>query len=1234
VANIALKDEDGRVLAEAPLGERGLGRYVRSLVALRSLNSIRSALDEPLSDAAGAARQIDFTLERGVTVGQAGELTLEAGGTAAIGVHGAGSALFAESALQADVTVPHGTTYTSLRLEARLGAGLASGGAPFSFGFEAGTGLGYAFYHPFDTAAAGPQTKTLGAALKQTITGAGLAADVDDLNALPVGAFVSLTGSGRLSLRGTAVLSSSVNALATPSLPLLGSVTVPVSANVSVDAAWEASGDFELRVGKPSAGRIALSYHKSRGRAFTIGARATAGIAANFRDSDLLQSLMRAISTDPEADILQLVDAGLSDAQISAIQRAIAASIDRSLTISAQMQMSSVRQDEALFSYDLDLDGLSEPAKGAVRSALDGDLTALEDLTDVAGSGVRASLVGTIRLRQRKSMWRLNLLGILNSASLKEQISTGVMTFDPVSGALNITDQIAANRIRVDARPLESHPDKLRRLLFESLVVTAAYRASQAVPSQVALTAEHTYLEQHGRTNRATLLDHYRAILALGLRDIGERNARLGMEQEFGASTFSLHCRFDNAACDALFLDQAGAPYPRQRYERIARQAFLALLPADDPIRNYRRFALESDDRWKLATDNFPDVGAVLPAHVHNIPGGIDRVRGDVFTILWWARAMSKAGPALLEVRRFLAGRDAATLVNNRDFQAKRKKLEEALAAVIANSQARFDDPWDVLALDFAASGKDAATAIIVSTKVAAIYDDTTLPVPAAPARETRRAVRARAAAAADTTGPSARDWTEGERAILDRHIVNLRQGKLSASGAFSSTEEQVSAIFTTHIPRAIADRTATAPVRIVFYAHGGLTSETEGLLPVLARDRFWRLNGLYPVYFVWETGLRETIRDLLGVPSRQAAPASIRDAALEEAARPFGRRIWGEMKENAAAAVRANAGGTLVARLSRDLWAAHPDAVEFHAIGHSAGAIFHAHFLPTLIDQRTPAGFPKLSVQSLQLLAPAATTKLFKDRLKPLVGQGKPITSLTIYTMNDRLEQADSTVRPYGKSLLYLVSRSFEDEKPTPILGLEESLKRDAPLIRFFGLAGREKVADIIISQTPATVPLNSRSQSTTHGGFDNDVKTMSSVVRRIRQVPDSTPIVDFFEDPVEGRDRTAVPPVDGLTPPRVGIDVPRITPRARRGRARRAARRGCSSRRVTGEEEMKAVRQPREFVAVTKALNATQRFQMPDFVELGHFCREVSKRSSATAVKAAAQATLATLDGDEGWS
>jgi Clostripain family len=62
-------------------------------------------------------------------------------------------------------------------------------------------------------------------------------------------------------------------------------------------------------------------------------------------------------------------------------------------------------------------------------------------------------------------------------------------------------------------------------------------------------------------------------------------------------------------------------------------------------------------------------------------------------------------------------------------------------------------------------------------------------------------------------------------------------------------------------------------------------------------------------------------------------------------------------------------------------------------------------------------------------------------------------------------------------------------------------------------------------------------------------------------------------------------------------------------------------------------AIRSAAEYTAVTKTLNATQRFDTADFVDLGHFCQELEKRSKAAAVKRAATAVLESLIGPNGF-
>jgi hypothetical protein len=63
------------------------------------------------------------------------------------------------------------------------------------------------------------------------------------------------------------------------------------------------------------------------------------------------------------------------------------------------------------------------------------------------------------------------------------------------------------------------------------------------------------------------------------------------------------------------------------------------------------------------------------------------------------------------------------------------------------------------------------------------------------------------------------------------------------------------------------------------------------------------------------------------------------------------------------------------------------------------------------------------------------------------------------------------------------------------------------------------------------------------------------------------------------------------------------------------------------------KAIKDAAEFTAVAKTLNATQRFDTADFVDLGHFCQELSKRSKSAAVKSAAKGAADAFKTGEGF-
>lgn len=348
----------------------------------------------------------------------------------------------------------------------------------------------------------------------------------------------------------------------------------------------------------------------------------------------------------------------------------------------------------------------------------------------------------------------------------------------------------------------------------------------------------------------------------------------------------------------------------------------------------------------------------------------------------------------------------------------------------------------------------------------------------------------------------ASRDIAAADRERLRHHVINLRQGRFSTDGDFITTLQDVQAIFATALPAALAEaKQANRKLHVLFYAHGGLVSEASGIAGALGQIDFWKANGVYPIFFIWETGLKEVLADLLRrvLPGQRGLGDFVKEAQaklLEGLARQGGLRVWGNMKLSAQAASAPNGGARVAADLAAAFLQANAADIDVHAIGHSAGAIFHSFFLPVLTR-------PGVSVKSLHLLAPAVNIPTFKEHLAPLAGTG--VDAITMFTMHREFER-DDTAGPYPKSLLYFVHGSFEDPDETPILGLEENLTADGDITRLFTGAN-----EIVFSVTDPSAPKRSSSRSIHHGDFDNDPPTMNSVCRRMLGVPDTTAISEL---------------------------------------------------------------------------------------------------------------------------
>ena len=169
--------------------------------------------------------------------------------------------------------------------------------------------------------------------------------------------------------------------------------------------------------------------------------------------------------------------------------------------------------------------------------------------------------------------------------------------------------------------------------------------------------------------------------------------------------------------------------------------------------------------------------------------------------------------------------------------------------------------------------------------------------------------------------------------------------------------------------------------------------------------------------------------------------------------------------------------------------------AKKTHLIGHSTGAILFAYFFKIL------SRFD-ITIETCSLLAPACSVKLYHDAYLPVLEGSKSIKlkQMDIYNLRNKLERDDVVLSKlvYRKSLLYLVSNAFERNSEEPLIGMEKfknevSRVNDQPAFFYSNGVSSKKT------------------RSKSHGGFDNDVRTMNSILSRILGRP---PKRRFTED------------------------------------------------------------------------------------------------------------------------
>ena len=322
-------------------------------------------------------------------------------------------------------------------------------------------------------------------------------------------------------------------------------------------------------------------------------------------------------------------------------------------------------------------------------------------------------------------------------------------------------------------------------------------------------------------------------------------------------------------------------------------------------------------------------------------------------------------------------------------------------------------------------------------------------------------------------------------RSEIAGHFVHIDDGQFHDHGNYWSNADDVGETAN------LLKRKQSDYQHLMLFAHGGLVSPKAEAKRIRAYKTVFKANGIYPYHFMYDTGLFEEIGDLISrggsqTNDRVGSVSDFTDVFLEKLLRRPGRSIWREMKAGACSPFEpGNAGWNTLSQFA-EAFLLQEKPIKIHCVGHSTGAILLAYLL-----QAMESIAPSIKINSVSLMAPACTVELFRSHYLPLLKEDQffGINRMSVFNLNRALEEDDHVALAYRKSLLYLVSRSFEETTPAAILGMQ---KYSQPLDKGVG-----KLVDFHYSNGQESRGV--KTQADTHGGFDNDPSTLNSILRNI---------------------------------------------------------------------------------------------------------------------------------------
>lgn len=560
--------------------------------------------------------------------------------------------------------------------------------SPSGFGVSISgvTALKLSVYELFNGSSKYP---SLEEAIVQTLDHITFVSSAADLRNQKTGTVLVADQSGTLTISGTYSFPISLNQLALAGTVVPFKITLNPALSVSVGGSVAVTGEFTVRSWRSSDTQVILGLFRKKGTILTATFSASAGIAANAGNTDLVQAFFKAV--DPTVNLQNALPQ--TDPRYSSINQVLQDSISQGLNISINASASATFGDEAAVVYSIDLNGDPTATDKALNAAIDGDWTLLAELPNAKEL---KNVVGTNQ--ESKFTFAINLLGIFDYEAMADFVSTCTVLHSS-DGSITITDQVTAKRIAVASMPYLADAQKLRKLMYQSLTPTLAYVVASGTKS-VNIDVGQSLLIYHAVTNVAQLRKDL--LLAVAIGELTESQLQSLQISNPKPSQVVISASQDIKGVQALNMFFADPKTWTARdlddLKAMGKKALALLLDPSDPVDQRRIAILSSPEIWNEMDNN-------------QFPPDSPASYSDWYDITFWANAIHDAAAPLAGALQALAqvppGIDPSRYD---DFTKARKKLIQAMNEVAHDTHAAFEIGWPMAIMYELAGGGSGAS--------------------------------------------------------------------------------------------------------------------------------------------------------------------------------------------------------------------------------------------------------------------------------------------------------------------------------------------------------------------------------------------------------------------------------------------------------------------------------------------------------------------------------------------